>query len=619
MVDSAFGQGVSKRFSNDIRHLPFPANVTEIELDPTFEDIELVCRQSVTDLAQFYQSEMKARGWNADEGGSRKNTRMVRLMFSRGDAEVDIELERRNDGQTDVSLDTDELHWQAANDPDALLSAGVPQPQSLVFLQRQVPKTPDATSLEFEDDECEFLSDLEFPAVVSFYTSTLSRNGWSEDVGDRFNGKFLHTRSYRKGSVTLEVKANKNHQGSGSRVTLAYENSDADQVIQLDVDRIDATRASTTLSVANTEVLKIQSISSDSMESLLDNAGQAKVIRGDQVTLPHVAAYRTGSMDERSVVLLFSSEPIVHDHLQQAIRTGEPIRYGQLFASDPPEHLEIELTPGKMRYRFHANGVSTSATTDAIVSKLDFSQRRVRGTVGVQGVIIDQGAPLLLTAEIDAVVVTPDSAIKGESIAFDYEVTEVIEVPLPADMTVDHPYQYYGYIVDLTGTVPYDFDSVVGWCKELARQEGWIDRDPMAARVGDTIMLRYLDVASGPIDYVVTQSADATHLRARARRIEEAGADDVLPPPGMTRLLLVNLRDANVEITLQNNAQYMLDPKQGAKNFLNGESTVVPPGQLAVRVVDSNGNLAEGQIDCAGNQSLLVIVNPDGFRLGEVY
>ena len=373
------------------------------------------------------------------------------------------------------------------------------------------------------------------------------------------------------------------------------------------------------LTVEQTQILRIQSASAARTIDVSKNAGKASVIHGNRMDFPHVAAYRNALMGDDSVAVVFSSAPIPLVRLQEAIEKDDEFEFDDLFDSEPPSYFQLTMGEGSTYYELYHDGNLISSSTKRISDSVDVNKLHLAGKVITTEVHFGGGIPLLFAAKFDAAIATPETITKEDVDGTATAASETVEIRLPNGIALNDPHQFYGYIIHATGTLRHEYSDVVLWCRRLAQQNGWTDRAPYARRIDDTIMLRYLDETAGPIDYVVTEQEDTTQLQVRMRRVVEARKDGVLPPAGMTRLLLVNLRGSAVELTLRDNKKYSLSAGQGASNFLDGAMTIVAADVWPITVTGATGSKVTGEVNCSGNDALIIMATNEGFRLGEIY
>ena len=118
-----------------VEALPFPPDAREVVLDATFDGIRFTSGSSLGALLDFYRKGMVKRGWTEDKSAFESDEGDAEMTFQHDGAEAVIEFYVASDGVR-VSIDCEGLDFSLANDPAALIAAGVPQPRSYLFLRK---------------------------------------------------------------------------------------------------------------------------------------------------------------------------------------------------------------------------------------------------------------------------------------------------------------------------------------------------------------------------------------------------------------------------------------------------------------------------------------------------
>lgn len=205
-------------FKADVRQLPYPKQVREIEFRAVFGMVEFESPQSLAQLSKFYSTEMARRGWQVTETEVEDDE--VTVVFKHGKAEVELNLDESSDG-VDVSLDCDELSFEGTSDPASLVKQGVPQPKAYLFLQSEL-KAPEGFRDEYyeDGDSRAFKSTLKLPQLYEFLTKQLRQKGYRETRRPIVNSDRRYS-EFSKGGT--EVSVNTFSHEIGSRVMLTYE------------------------------------------------------------------------------------------------------------------------------------------------------------------------------------------------------------------------------------------------------------------------------------------------------------------------------------------------------------------------------------------------------------
>ena len=122
-----------------------------------------------------------SRGWTEDESAAEIEADAVELTFKHDEAQIEMEFDADSDG-VDVSFDCEGLDFSKTGDPAALIAAGVPQPHSYVFLQKELPRPTSVQDVQYSSDACHFKSTLALADAFGFFDKSLKGSGWRETV-----------------------------------------------------------------------------------------------------------------------------------------------------------------------------------------------------------------------------------------------------------------------------------------------------------------------------------------------------------------------------------------------------------------------------------------------------
>lgn len=576
-------------FSNDVKALPFPPDAKEMELDAAFEDIAFVSRSPLAALGAFYRRQMTARGWKEDTAESSIQDDEIELTFQHGSSKVTIEMDEDSDGEVDVSLDCEGLTWDSANDPVALAKAGVPQLQSHLFLQREFPRPKGATDIEYEDDECEFKCPLEFAPAAKYFAGALGKLGWREDQSDRFLGKYIHERTYRRGPVTLEVSANKNHQGSGSRISVEYTSTEKEPGVPplAPLGQI----AGQTMAPGTQDPAASASQTAPKPEKIVNvanNKGSATVTLGtEKFVLGQVAAYQTRPDSGERTMLVFSQKPIPLQKMQQLLATEEDFSFGDLFEFDLPAYIELELSERYVSFSFSASSTSISSSVDSVARDIEHADGRVRGTIEMTEAKEVFDKPFLFEVTIDAGLMRSDTRLASmtgaspPAMEADSALSDEHGLPLPhAASDIQSRRSRYRRQVD--ATIKRNLSEIVAIYRYELPDRQWPEVKAATKVAADSATLVFRN-PDGPLTIRLAQTGSKTTIKLVTQDDVAARRDGVLPEPGKARLILGNAHTKDIVIAI-GESDYPVESGRGAKDPKTAINYTIPPGKYTFTI-----------------------------------
>ena len=387
-------------FSTRAEALPFPPDAREVEFDATFDEIEFTSGSSLASLAEFYQRELLRRGWIEDPSALEGDEERLEKTFNHEGAQLLLELDVQSDWVA-VSLECEGLDFSQTSDPAALIAAGVPQPRSYVFLQKEVPRPSEIQDVEYSSDSCHFKSPLALQAAFDFYNQALPGKGWRESrrpivTEDRRYTEF--TRGPEEMSVnvfTHEV---------GSRIILGYESQNPEPI----VPPLNAVPATAIPGLA--EKLAKEEAARTAVD-VSRNMGSATVtLAGTKYIFKHVAAYRTQDDGDETTRLVFSEQPIPLPQLQAKLVKEGNVSFGDLYENSYPGHLELTVRESVSFY-FNVGGTAMGNSIDNPESTLKVDKERVQGGIKMREPQEHFDDKVLIELSLEAGVLTPQTKL----------------------------------------------------------------------------------------------------------------------------------------------------------------------------------------------------------------
>jgi len=570
-----------RTFSKQAKALPFPPDAREVEFDATFGDIEFTSRSSLASLAAFFRREMQKRGWDEDASAAVQDKDSVEMTFKHGNAQVVIELDQRSDGRVDVSMDCEGLDFKGADDPAGLLAAGVPQPRSYLYLQKEVPRPGAVRELEYQGDGCQFKSPMALQAAFDYYLKTLKGLGWRESRRPIITGDRRYT-EFKRGPITLSVNIFSHE--VGSRIILGYEDErqeptvpplPAVAAIPLVGGREPAGGANPAVPATEKQVVDV-----------LTNAGIATVIQGrNRHVFKHVAAYQTKEGGEERTTLVFSDRPIPLQRMQAMLATKDDFSFTDLYEFSTPGSLRI-LVSQYTSFTFNAGAVGIGDGFDDPEGEIKIEQGRARGTIKMRQPKEVFDEPFQVSATIDAAVLTPNTRLGGA--AAQPQVTRR-ESPFPGselllpDEVGNVQSEGSRYRKSTHAEIALEVPAIVSFYRtELAAQRWKEDETSRVGQAGDQAMLVFRN-STGKMTVKLQSQGQRTVIDVTFQDDAQAKRDGLLPEPGKARIVMANGHTRDVVIAI-GKQDYPLKAGRGAQDPKTALNYSIAPGAYVITI-----------------------------------
>lgn len=513
------------------------------------------------------------------------------MTFKHDGAQVVVELDAGSD-EVSVSLDCEGLDFEHTSDPAALIEAGVPQPRSYVFLQREIPRPREIQDEAYESDECHFKSPLALQAAFDFYGKELKVKGWRESRKPIVTDDRRYT-EFKRGPITLSVNIFSDE--VGSRIILGYENP-AKEAAVAPLPAVagiatkdaapDSPGAASDESQAKTAV------------DVSKNSGSATVTLGrKKYVFKHAAAYRTKDDGDQKTNLIFSERALPLQRIQKALSKDGDFSFSDLYEFDFPGHLTITLN-GYTGFSFNAGGVGIGDSLDDAQNDIKVEAARVQGTIKMREAKEFFDDKFLLTATIDAAVITPDTRLGGaparESLTARKPKFPDSELLLP-EGAGDVFSEGTKYCKSTRAAVDTELKAVAEFFRKELTAQGWKEvQDAAGQETGDgaagegaagegaksTLVFKK---PGGVMTVKLAAEEQRTRLDITFQDDAKAKKDGILPEPGKARLVMVNghTRDAAIAVGKQN---YTLKAGRGTTDPKKALNYSVAPGTYSLTI-----------------------------------
>ncbi|MBI3469280.1 MAG: hypothetical protein HY000_40265 [Planctomycetes bacterium] len=567
-------------FSNLARALPFPPDAREVEFDARFDDIEFTSASPLASLADLYARQMQQRGWEQDASAAVHEKDSVEMTFKHGDAQVVIELDQRSDNVA-VSMDCEGLDFAGTDDPAGLVAAGVPQPRSYLYLQKEIPRPAEVRDSRYESDGCHFKSPMALQAAFDHYLTTLKGLGWRESRRPIVTSDRRYT-EFKRGPITVSVNIFSDE--VGSRIILEYEDDRREPIVP-PLPTVAAASPSgpgrvPTPGGAPDEPAKVA-------VDVSTNTGSATVIQGrNRHVFKYVAAYQTKDEPEKTT-LVFADRPIPFQRMQTMLAKEDSFSFLDLFETGWPGSLKIQVN-GYNSFSFNAGGVGIGDAIEDPDGQIKVEQGRARGTIKMREPKQFFDEPFHLTATIDAAVLTPNTRLGGAAgptgVSRRESPVPGSELLLPEGAS-DVRSEGTRYRKSTHAAVDMELQPVADFYRQELAAQQW--KEDQAARVaGDgtvpraTLLFRG---AAGKMTVNLQREGERTVIDLTSTDDARARSDGVLPEPGKARLVMGNAHSRDVVIAI-GKQDYPLKAGRGAQDPKTALNYSIAPGKYVVTI-----------------------------------
>ncbi len=179
-------------------NLPVASDAVDLNIDTLSEQISYASLSDVESLVEFYQQEMVAQGWEADEDLSFIEENFASLDFVQGD-EARLTVDIFNDGFNDET--TVDMYGYGLVWGDATVGSGdLPQASNL-------PVAPDAENVDINNanEEIVYNSPSDIETLVEFYQSEMTAQGWEVDETFTFVEESIASLEFIQGDSSVTV------------------------------------------------------------------------------------------------------------------------------------------------------------------------------------------------------------------------------------------------------------------------------------------------------------------------------------------------------------------------------------------------------------------------------
>lgn len=297
--------------------------------------------------------------------------------------------------------------------------------------------------------------------------------------------------------------------------------------------------------------------------------------------LKNTAAYVVKEYDEVTKCIIFSEGSLNTDKLGRLLlKEGRPV-----YASDVCDFFKasitINITNNNVMINAMVDNGSLSTNASQIKADVKYVNGKLVGHVGTSEAI-EMGSQMLeFNADLNQAVIKPDWSKRNSPEAQKLVPDE------SKDFLVPENYQGYSsegskYSRHIETAIESPVKSVEQFYTENLSKQGWkLISKPQATPVK-------FQMKDQDLELTLTAEGSSTKIVINTRNQAAAKADGMLPPDGKALLVLGNMSDANIQVTIAGKA-YTVKPSTPGSDPKDAPHVVVAPGKTKIEIKDGSG------------------------------
>ena len=306
-----------------------------------------------------------------------------------------------------------------------------------------------------------------------------------------------------------------------------------------------------------------------------------KVTFGDKVIeLKHAACYVMYEYGEATKCILFSDQPIDQSKLKrQLLKTGESV-YGIDVSPNSSNMFDFRVKKDSVSLNAKLDAYSLGMSTSKINSNVTYHQGKLVGKMETVETLSVGENELTFIAQLNQPTIQIDWASRESTTASALVADESKEHLVPEGCT-SYSSEGSQYSKRIEAVVKAPITSVQSFYKEEFTQRGWKLIDSPNSAFGK------FQLEEKECELKLESNAGNTVITLHVRDIGAAKTDGMLPPPGKAMLVLGNMSELVVKMTI-GGKEYIAPPSDN-RDPKGATKVVVDPGMIKVRVSDEKG------------------------------
>lgn len=298
------------------------------------------------------------------------------------------------------------------------------------------------------------------------------------------------------------------------------------------------------------------------------------------IELPYYACYVLNDSGATEKCILFSDKPIDFAKLQRLLLKEEGAVFGYHVSEGSTMMLDFRVIEESVSLNAQIGSSSLGLSSGTLPVDISYYQGKVMGTIRTNKPIELSQGTLEFNIQINEKPVQVDWNKRGSAEMNKLVVDESKEVLIPEGCT-SYSSEGSRYSKKVEATIDEPLASVQEFYREQLEKRGWKLIDG-----GANSAVRYrLEEQEIELSFEAQEGEASIHMQTRD--LAAAKADAMLPPPGKALLVLGNMTDAAVEMSIGGKT-YSVKPSDGG-NPKDATKVVVEPGAVKVRVVAEKG------------------------------
>ena len=316
---------------------------------------------------------------------------------------------------------------------------------------------------------------------------------------------------------------------------------------------------------------------------------------GKSYELPYVACYAIKDYSEPAKCIIFSDSPIDVEKLKRdLLAEGKPI-YGKYVSEKATNVMSFRISEYNVSVDANIGNLSMGIATTKIQADISYYQGKIAGKIVTTEPIEVGGSTLEFTGELNQPAIQIDWASRNSSKAKQLVADESKDFVIPEGCS-DFSSEGSRYRKKIEATMKAPLAAVQAFYLEQLESKGWKE----TGKSSDGFkQYRIKDQELG----LKLESIDsACKIEMQIRNAAAAKEDGMLPPAGKAMLVLGNLTDAMVQMTIDGKSYEVApsdrrDPKDATK-------VIVEPGSHSIQVtVEKGSKKIDMEADAAANST----------------
>ena len=316
---------------------------------------------------------------------------------------------------------------------------------------------------------------------------------------------------------------------------------------------------------------------------------------GKTYELPYVACYAIRDYDEPTKCIIFSDSPIDIDKLKrELLEEGKPI-YGNYVSEKATNVMSFRINEYMVSVDANIGNLSMGIATTKIKADVSYYQGKIAGKIITTDPIDVGGSTLEFSGELNQPALQIDWAKHNSTEAKPLVVDEGKDCLIPEGCS-DFSSEGSRYSKKIEATIKAPLAAVQSFYTEQLESKGW------KATGNNSNGFQQYRTKDQELDLKLESLNSSCKIEMQVRNAGAAKEEGMLPPVGKAMLVLGNLTDAKVQMTIDGKAYQVApsdrrDPKDATK-------VIVEPGSHSVQVtVEKGSQKIDMKVDAVANST----------------